>query len=151
MIFGKARKEDLQEILRMVEKDFAYTGFDLKKLEKRLSDSTLTMFRLSLDKRLAGFSEIEFFPDGYARLNAISIDEKLRGKNLGKRLLGLTIAELKKSDVEKVFLLVKRENAVAKSIYSRVGFRFAGFHDSKIENSTVERMELELSRPAIAN
>jgi len=151
MIFGKARKSDLVEILKLVEKDFSYTGFDRKKLEQRLSDSDLAVFRLSLGKRLAGFSEIEFFDDGSARLNAISVAEELRGRDLGKKLLDLTVRELRKTDVERVFLLVKRDNVIAKNLYAQCGFRFAGLHDRTIDNSAIERMELEINPEMIAN
>ena len=54
-------------------------------------------------------------------------------------------AEQIKKRIEKIILLVKKENAVAKKLYKLNGFKFTKLHNKKIENSIIEVWEKTLT------
>jgi len=64
---------------------------------------------------------------------------------IGKELLEYASYFLEKKRIEKIILLVKKENTVAKKLYKLIGFKFTKMHNKKIENSIIEVWEKTLT------
>jgi len=58
-----------------------------------------------------------------ARIYMLGVLERFRGKDLGRKLLGLSLAVLKSHGFRTVELTVDAENAPACSLYAKLGFR----------------------------
>lgn len=79
------------------------------------------------DGECAGFAY--FIPEGafhaYHYLHIITINEKYRGKGIGKRLLEFVENILFKTK-DKIFLLVGKYNPNAKVFYEKLGYKYVG-------------------------
>ena len=79
------------------------------------------------DGECAGFAY--FIPEGafhaYHYLHIISINEKYRGKGIGKRLLEFVENILFKTK-DKIFLLVGKYNPNTKVFYEKLGYKYVG-------------------------
>lgn len=65
------------------------------------------------------------------------IDEKFRGKGLGKQALAAMDEKLKSMNAESVALHVFGDNIVAQELYKKAGFQITGIHMKKTLNQDI--------------
>lgn len=94
-----------------------------------------------LDGNIVGFAYLQYEPVLYAEfavkaawLHDIFVDELVRGRNIGKRLLDAVAAEAKSLGANKVLLSVAAKNTMAQGFFEKQGFR-----------TTMHEMMLEIS------
>lgn len=141
MVIEKIKGKDIKEISSLVKKEFPYVGANLKSIENRLKNPEVFVFVFREKNELAGFIDFSL-AQAIGGINGFSVKEKFRKKGIGQKLLDFAVEFLKENGAEKIHLLVKTENAVAKKIYKNAGFKFAKIHPKKIEGSMVEEMEI---------
>lgn len=73
-------------------------------------------------KRLYGFSFVRFFCES-AELDFILVDQKMRRLGYARKMMEVIFIELKKHQVEKLFLEVGIHNKNATKLYGELGFQ----------------------------
>ncbi len=140
----RADNKDLEEISRLIMKEFPYTKATKQKLRKRLRNKNIHLFKLVYRNTMVGFTEIE--EAGYlGKINGLGIIEKFRGKKLGKKLVQFAVDYLKGKGAKEIILIVKEENEQAKRLYRQSGFKKAGLLKKKIDGSKIEEMSLQIA------
>lgn len=98
---------------------------DKKQVERYLSDSTRTVFKIETeDKQIIGIAEISIPYENTAKLARVLIGEKsMRGKGIGTELINkLTDYGFKKLKKDRIILNVYTWNIAAIKCYEKVGF-----------------------------
>lgn len=140
----KVFANDLKEIQEMIEQEFPYVKKPKEKLESKIDNPFFFLFKKTVEGKLAGFIEIEVLEENkFLRLNGITIHPVFRKKGIGKQLLKKTIDFLREKKFETIFLLVKKENAIAIKLYESQGFAWVRTLPEKIDNAIVEEYKLE--------
>ncbi|MDD3083974.1 MAG: GNAT family N-acetyltransferase [Candidatus ainarchaeum sp.] len=140
----KVVKEDIPEILKIIDNIFPYTYFNDKTILKKIVDKNFFLIKFVQKNFFVGFAEIEFFPEKKeSRLNAVFVSESFRKKGIATKLLQNCINEVKKRHYNIFFLLVKENNFVAKKLYSKSGFCFERFYEKEIDNSIIEMWSIK--------
>lgn len=142
MVIEKIGKKDIDEISALIKKEFPYVWANPKSLENRLKHSEIFVFVSREKNELTGFVDFSLV-QAIGRINGFSVKEKFRKKGYGQKLLQFAVEFMKENGAEKIHLLVKTENAVAKKMYKTAGFHFTKMHPKKIDGSMVEEMEIE--------
>ena len=90
--------------------------------------------------RVVGFIMMGYYEaKGYYTLWKFLIDREHQGKGYGREALNQGIAFLKNSlGVTEIYTGVSPDNAVAKSLYESVGFRFTGLEEDNMEEMVLE-------------
>lgn len=145
IVIEKASDEDATEIIGLIKKEFPYFSLSEEEFWERLKGNTFTVFKATMGKKFAGFVEIEFLQGNQARINGLTIKQEYRGKSAAQTLLEKALDFLKGQKAEKVKLLVKQSNEKAKQLYKKFGFEYSGLYPKKLDNDTVEEMELSLA------
>lgn len=138
--------KDVPVLLKLISKEFPYKSFDEEQFNERVLQPSVFVFKIVQGKELAGFIDLEFLSEGVGRITAMSVLEKFRGKNLGKKLAEFAINFFKKQACRKIVLLVRKENEAAKKIYALAGFQKTRTLEKKIDDAIVEEMELALEK-----
>lgn len=136
--------QDIPQILKIIKKEFPYKSFEIENFHGRVLQPSVFVFKITLEKELGGFIDIEFLNEETGRITAVSVLEKFRGKQLGKKLVEFAIDFFRKQAVKKIVLLVAQDNETAKKLYLEAGFAKTKTLENKIGSKTVEEMELEL-------
>ena len=139
----KATAEDATALEKIITPEFSYRKFTAKQIEEQINTPNIFVFKKIQEKKIIGFIEIEIKEQGF--ITAIAVKKKYRKKGIGKELLEYASYFLEKKRVEKIILLVKKENTVAKKLYKLIGFKFTKLHNKKIENSIIEVWEKTLT------
>lgn len=135
----KANQKDVEWINGIIKKEFPYTNFTPKKISEKISNKDYLIITAKDGKDTIGFAEVEyFFDEKKARLNGIFVRQEFRKKGAGKKMTNYLAKKAKEKKINELFLLVKKENAVAKKLYESTGMIFDKIHDKKIEKSVVE-------------
>lgn len=140
----KISENDIPNIINIIDNIFPYTDFNEESILKKIRSKNFLLLKIVEKNFLKGFCEVEFFfKKKEARLNAIFVVDSFRKKGIATFLLKKIIIDVKKKDLENFFLLVKKDNFVAKKLYSKVGFCFEKDYFKKIDNSLVEIWSLK--------
>ena len=140
----KAVEKDAKEILPMILKEFSYVKISEEKLRLKMQGRNYRVFKAVESKKIIGFLELEKLNGISARINGLSINPEYRGKGFGKQLLEFAVEYLKKKNISQIILLVKQSNLEAKKLYEEAGFQFMELLENKIDNETIEELELNL-------
>jgi ribosomal-protein-alanine N-acetyltransferase len=84
-----------------------------------------TCLVLDLDEETVGYA-IMSVAAGEAHLLNICLDDRLRGRGIGRRLLGEMLRRARCSDAERIFLEVRPSNRSALGLYHSMGFQALG-------------------------
>lgn len=139
-----AEESDSKEIVSMILEEFPYAKISSEKLAKKMKRKAIRVFKAVENEKIIGFLELEKLDSNTARINGISVKPEMRGKGLGKKILEYGIDFLKGKKIKRILLMVKQSNTEAKKLYSEMGFRFMGMLENKIDNDTIEELELNL-------
>ena len=146
MLIKKITQNEFEQVQSLIKKEFPYVGVTDKKLENRLSQENTFIFTGHIKNKLVGFIDVSLFAN-FGMINGFCVNEKNRKLGIGTNLLGFGINFLKESGVQKIKLLVKKDNSTARKMYEQEGFTFLRVHPKKINDSEVEEMILESSDP----
>jgi ribosomal protein S18 acetylase RimI-like enzyme len=136
----KISEEDVQDMLSIINIEFPYTKFDEDSIRKKINSENFFLIKNHRNNILVGFLELEFF-DKDARLNAVFVGDVFRRQGIATKLLEKAFKECKKRKIKKIFLLVRKDNSVAKSFYENNDFVFSRIHDKEIDGCEVEVFE----------
>ncbi|PIN98762.1 MAG: hypothetical protein COT90_02565 [Candidatus Diapherotrites archaeon CG10_big_fil_rev_8_21_14_0_10_31_34] len=139
----KAPEKDFNEINNLIENEFPYLKKEKTIVSERIIKGNL-VFVAKEKNSLFGFIEFQL-KEKNAVLLGFAVKKKFRGKGAGKKLFDFFIDFCKKNKTEKIFLIVKKNNFQAKKLYNSRGFIKTGFLEKKIDDSEIEKMELNLA------
>ncbi|MBQ8042691.1 MAG: GNAT family N-acetyltransferase [Clostridia bacterium] len=131
IILRKIESKEISKLKRLFPSDektwFKYKSKRLLQLENKETDIFVIeykdMFIGELSVNYTSYTLIsETIPNIRVYLEAFRIDEKYRGRGLGKRLISYTISELEKSGYTQFTIGVEEDNKIAKHIYFKFGF-----------------------------
>ncbi len=74
------------------------------------------------DGCVVGYVAYEMQPDGSGYIDYLAVDERLRGRGLGRALVSTATADLVTSGVDHVHLTVREANGAARALYASLGF-----------------------------
>lgn len=100
-------------------------GWSEDELERLLLDHNVIAHRAMIGRTLAGFI-ISRLAGGEAEILSVAVASSRRGRGLGRRLLDLHLRRLAGLGATAVFLEVDEDNAPARRLYARAGFRDVG-------------------------
>lgn len=139
---------DVPVLQKLIGQEFPYIKKPKEQLGSRIQNPFFFLFKIEQNKKLAGFCEIEVLEENKTvRLNALAILPEFRKKGLGNQLLKEILQFLKEKKFETIWLLVKRENKIARKMYEKKGFQWNRALPKKIDNAIVEEYRLELKPP----
>lgn len=96
-----------------------------KTLQEMISDSNVVLMAVKDGKKIIGMGTFVFVrtPGGFhGRIEYVVIDEKYRGKGLGKTLTEKLIALARKKKAEYIELSSRPERVAANKLYQSMGF-----------------------------
>jgi ribosomal protein S18 acetylase RimI-like enzyme len=146
-----AEKKDLNQLKRLLSREFTYIKWNKQKIEERLSNPLIKLFKLTEKNSFIGFIELEFLDEDTARINGLSVKTNCRRKGYGKKLVEFALAFLQELAIDKVKLMVKKSNKTAKKLYEDQGFYLEGIHHKKIDGEPVEIYNKELTEEEYLN
>jgi ribosomal-protein-alanine N-acetyltransferase len=100
-------------------------GWSEDELEQLLIDKNVVAHRVMLGRTLAGFI-ISRRAAGEAEILSVAVASARRGRGLARKLLDLHLRRLAGLGATAVFLEVDEDNAPARRLYARAGFREVG-------------------------
>jgi len=143
---------DAEWLDRVIKREFPYTEFSPEKIISRINDNRFMIFVVWQGNISAGFLDLELFEEKEeARLNALYVEDAMRLQHFGTKLVEHCLHHLRHLHFHRVFLLVKENNANAKRLYERMGFKFEGMHNKELDGSKVEVWAIQLSMPSRKN
>jgi ribosomal protein S18 acetylase RimI-like enzyme len=131
-------KKDLGEISFLLKEEFPYVQKQSWSVSEKLSNPSFLLLKASDEKGFVGFIEVEFMESSIARINGLAVKKDFRRRGYANKLVDYTLGVLEEFEIEKVLLLVKKSNVVAKRLYESKGFYCAGLHCKKIEGEGIE-------------
>lgn len=140
-----ANEKDVEWLNEVIRIEFPYTEFNEKKITEKINNPNFCILVARQGNIQIGFCETELFTQKQeARLNAIFVEDAWRDQGIGKTLIEYTINQCKHKRIQKIFLLVKKENVGAKTLYKKTNFDFIKMHDKKIDDSDIEVWEQKI-------
>jgi len=118
------RSRDAMACAKLHEASFAHP-WSSAEFETLLADPACVGDGLGDGKKLAGFILSRRALDE-AEILTIAVDDSVRGRGFGHRLLSLHIGRLASVGVGRLFLEVDEDNSAAVALYARFGFAIAG-------------------------
>jgi ribosomal-protein-alanine N-acetyltransferase len=100
-------------------------GWSEDELERLLTDKTVIAHRAMAGPTLAGFI-LSRLAGGEAEILSVAVASSRRSRGLGRKLLDLHLRRLAGLGATAVFLEVDEDNAPARRLYARAGFRDVG-------------------------
>ena len=136
-------KDNYEDVLalRVNESQKGFVSTTEEALAQALDYSnTAYPFAICGGGRVVGFIMMGYYEaKGYYTLWKLLIDKEHQGKGYGRAALNLGIKLLKERfNVTEIYTGVSPDNAVAKSLYESVGFRFTGLEEDNMEEMVLE-------------
>lgn len=129
-IFKSPKKIDLKKINNLINqldpKCQPLTPFLLKKIFQQKHTVVIGAYKNNKDHSLIGIIVLIFYRtfSGYrCRLEDLVVDEKERGKGIGKKLLKKAISLAKNKKVDFIELTSRPERKIANHLYQKMGFK----------------------------
>ena len=100
--------------------------FDVESLRRSLLHDTTTIFAMRNRGKIIASVSVACFatPTGnHCRIEDVIVDEKHRGKGLGRKLMEQTIEALRAMNVKRVDLTSRPSRTVANELYKSLGFK----------------------------
>lgn len=120
MLIRAWQKEDNQKICYLESQCFS-DPWSLGMIESAHKGSNFTGFVVEENGEVVGYIGAQSLLDE-GEILLVAVDKNSRGKGYGKRLVETVMQNFKSNGVEKLFLEVRKSNAVAISCYERCGF-----------------------------
>jgi ribosomal-protein-alanine N-acetyltransferase len=142
--FRYATNQDLNAIVA-IENASMSCPWSLSSFEEAISSDHSFVLVAESDGEIAGYSVFYLTPPE-SELPDIVVDEKYRGRGLGRLLLEESIKILKDKEIDSIFLEVRESNMPARTLYEHIGFEQIGkrkyFYSNPIEDAICMRLEM---------
>jgi ribosomal-protein-alanine N-acetyltransferase len=123
-VLSEASARDAPAIAALHAKSFRH-GWSDGELEQMLLDRNVVAHRATAGRGLAGFIVSRLAADE-AEILSVAVASPRRGRGLARALLNLHLRRLAGLGSRAVFLEVDEDNAPARRLYQRAGFREVG-------------------------
>jgi ribosomal-protein-alanine N-acetyltransferase len=100
-------------------------GWSEQEFEQLLADRSVVADRATIGRKTVGFIVSRIAADE-AEILSVAVTRACRGRGIGAKLLTLNLRRLAGRGVRSVFLEVDEDNASARRLYARAGFREVG-------------------------
>lgn len=102
------------------------SAFDIESLRHSLQHGTTSIFVMRHKAQISASASVALFatPTGnHCRVEDVVVDEKRRGKGLGRKLMSKTLEALRAMNVKRVELTSRPSRTVANELYRSLGFK----------------------------
>lgn len=113
----KAKLADVKEIQRLV-KQYSTRGDILPRSLVEIYDHLRDFFIFIQNRKIAGICALHICWEGLAEIRSLAVQEEVRGKGIGGKLVEACLKEAKDLGVKRVFALTYRSD-----FFERLGFR----------------------------
>jgi len=113
----KARVSDAKEIQNIVN-HYASQDLMLPRSINNLYESIRDFYVVDLDGKVKGCAALHIVWEDMAEIKALAVDEEIKGKGWGKKLIKECLKEAKELGIKKVFALT-----LIKDFFHKQGFR----------------------------
>jgi len=128
-IVREACKEDLEAALALEESCFHRDRFNRRQLQYLQQRPTAIFLVAQSQEQIVGqgIALLRQHRQGLSgRIYSLAVDEKWRGRKIGRRLLEGLIQRLSDRGARRIYLEVEQQNTAAVGLYQRLGFRSIG-------------------------
>lgn len=139
----QALEQDAGILNQIISKEFPYRKFSKENIAERIKNPEILVLKKIFNKEIAGFIDVEI-KERTGFINAVSVKNTFRKKGFGKELINYALEVLRHNNIFEAKLFVKKENSLAKKLYTSLGFIFWEPHSKKIDDSIVEVWGKEL-------
>lgn len=146
IIVRKMELSDIDSVVDIEKNSFAIPwtkgAFEMELKKNKLAK----YFVVELDGDVAAYGGVWLIIDE-AHITNIAVDPKYRGKGIGKKLVEGLLEELKKLNITRVTLEVRRSNLIAQRLYKKFGFLPAGvrpeYYQDNREDAIIMWLEVQ--------
>ena len=121
---SEATRRDAPALAKLHAASFA-RGWSDGEFERLLIERNTVCHRATIGRTLVGFI-ISRLVEGEAEILSVAVASAQRGRGLARMLLNLHLGRLAGLRAETVFLEVDEDNAPARRLYARAGFKEVG-------------------------
>lgn len=114
-----AKKDDICEIFKIDELE--NDAYKISTIEAMFDDEKYILLVAKSCKNVVGYIALSQVLDE-AELIKIVVEKEYRGKGVAKRLIQKAIDILKNKGIVTIYLEVRIDNSIARSLYEKVGF-----------------------------
>ncbi|MCX6816211.1 MAG: N-acetyltransferase [Candidatus Aenigmarchaeota archaeon] len=125
-----AKQNDAAEVAALLKKHYEdiYKGsvtFDKKYILRKMKEKTFYVVACDneINNKIVGCNRTSIVDIDLAELRMLCLDEKYRGRRMGKKLMAETLNFLKKKKMRKVVARVKPNNKLTISMLKSFGFK----------------------------
>jgi ribosomal-protein-alanine N-acetyltransferase len=144
---GQAHPRDAAALAALHAASFN-RGWGEQEFEQLLTDSAVVADRAASGRRTIGFIVSRRAADE-AEILSVAVARAWQGRGLARRLLDLHLRRLAGFGLRAVFLEVDEENAPARRLYARAGFREVGRRPGYYPQASAARAALVLRRDLV--
>lgn len=123
-VLSEASPQDAAAIAALHATSF-HRGWSDDEIERLLLDRQVVAHRAMVGQKLAGFI-LSRLVQGEAEILSVAVAAARRGRGLARQLVDLHLRRLAGLGIRTVFLEVGEDNAPARRLYQRTGFREVG-------------------------
>ena len=118
-----ATEADLDEIFAIEQSSFDATAWPIQMMAYELSPSPTRNYFVALDgEKIIAYAGISVVQGNHADVMTIAVEQRARGKGLGRKLMNRLISVAAKRGAREMFLEVRADNPVAQNLYRSLGF-----------------------------
>lgn len=142
MMIKKINQEDIESLLKLSEAEFPYKSHTGQKFFERQKNGAM-LFKAEENGSFAGFVDFEL-KGNKGFIHGLAVRKEYRGKKIGHKLAIFAVNALSLNGAKRIYLLVRKQNAAAKKIYEKLGFRYTNAPEKVIAGEPVEELELQV-------
>lgn len=116
-----------------------HRGWDAEEFEQILAEPNALAHRLRLGRAVIGFIISRSAADE-AEILSVAVAERYRGRGLSRDLLRTHLGHLAGQGLRVVFLEVEENNAPARALYEKAGFRVVGRRERYYQDAGGEQL-----------
>jgi RimJ/RimL family protein N-acetyltransferase len=150
------RSDDISEINSWPEyvNEFAQMDYAVREhgwIDEFRSNAKTRIYVADLDNRVIGFSLLNIASEGEAEFR-IAMHPGLTGKGLGKEVTLITLKTgFRQLKLDKIHLIVRKNNYRAGKLYERLGFIFTGESVHVIQGKQIEFNDMTITKEKFNN
>lgn len=145
VVIRRMEEGDLTAVMR-IEKAAFSSPWTLATFAGLLRRTTTRLWVASVSGAVVGYAAVWMVAD-QAELGDIAVDEELRRRGIGTRLLETVLEAMPEAGIRDLFLEVRVSNDAARSLYARYGFeevgRRPGYYSRPREDALVLRRRID--------
>lgn len=141
----KLQHSDIPEVAQLEWQNFS-EPWSKHAFEESFEQEQYTFFVARLEKKVVGYIGVYFVADE-GNVTTFAVDEALRRKHIGRKLMEHLFLECRKKQISTLFLEVRRSNTLAQAFYRALGFKADGirkfFYDKPREDAVLMSRMIE--------